>query len=522
MATTKKANVSKNRKKEIPFNLHTIILSAIYIIFLFLYGGFHEITIVIAGIFAFVALLLKKGISITVSQGIFGAFSLWYLGCSLQNGFFVEYMARGLIPLVVFGFWIYISNSSVSKEKALDIITEASMWLALIAIGHCVKKCSDAHSLQRLSLPFDYSNVCGIYFAVMYFLSSKNASRFLRGCRFVFLTALILTQSVGAVGLFVLVMVYELTRNKKYIPLILGAVAFAVLGVVLKGRIIQSMGTFLERLLHIRDGLVCIARNPITGIGAGWWEIAKQYYQTGFYEAKVIHSSVITIGVNSGIIGLGLFLTVCILEFRKAFIQRKNVLLPIVILIHALLDFSLSFFTVSILILLLIPDFEEKTYTLGSAMPKSSAVASILCFAFILTGIFSSLAFQKKTVRISNPDELCREFNSSFFLKSSVHSSRTISGRMYQTKHTKDVPDLKKFKYMPTEMILLNSFHKGGEAEYLLSQLRKYPYNTMLKKFIIDGYGGTFEKKTLKIASDAGHEGSFFGKILYDLKGENK
>ena len=68
MATTikvKKTNVSKNPKKEIPFNLHTIILSAIYIIFLFCYGGFHETPIVIAGIIVFAALWLKKGIRIT-------------------------------------------------------------------------------------------------------------------------------------------------------------------------------------------------------------------------------------------------------------------------------------------------------------------------------------------------------------------------------------------------------------------------------------------------------------------------
>ena len=86
----------------------------------------------------------------------------------------------------------------------------------------------------------------------------------------------------------------------------------------------------------------------------------------------------------------------------------------------------------------------------------------------------------------------------------------------------KNSPKLKKFKYMPTEMILLDSMNREKRGEYLLSKLEIYPYNTLLKKFIIDGYGEDFEEKAQKIASDAGQDGSFFGKILYDLKGENK
>ena len=525
MATTikvKKTNVSKNPKKEIPFNLHTIILSAIYIIFLFCYGGFHETPIVIAGIIVFAALWLKKGIRITASQGIFGIFSLWYLGCSLQNGFFIEYAARGLMPLVVFGFWICISNSNVSKEKALDIIIEASMWVAIIAIAHCIKKSIDASALQRLSLPFDYSNVCGIYFAVMFFLSAGRQSQFLKRCRFVFLLALVLSQSVGAIGLFAIVVGCKLIKNKKYIYLGLCIAAALAMAFLLKGRVIQSMGTFLERLLQIHDGFMCIIHNPISGIGAGWWELAKQYYQTGFYEAKLIHSSIVAIGVNSGIVGLALFLTVCILEFKKAYIQKKNILLPIVILLHALMDFSLSFFTVSVLIILLLPDFEEKTYSVGFAVTKSSASALILCFLFVLTGIITYSSFQKKSVRITSADEVCQSFNESYIYRSSVRLSRIAGGRRYMSGENKNSPKLKKFKYMPTEMILLDSMNREKRGEYLLSKLEIYPYNTLLKKFIIDGYGEDFEEKAQKIASDAGQDGSFFGKILYDLKGENK
>ena len=98
--------------------------------------------------------------------------------------------------------------------------------MALFSIIYCVTKSFDSKVLQRLSFPFDYSNACGIYFAVCFFIAKYSKSEFLNKAGFIFIPALVLTQSIGAVGVFIIAYLYVLIKEKKFIPIII----FVILG----------------------------------------------------------------------------------------------------------------------------------------------------------------------------------------------------------------------------------------------------------------------------------------------------
>ncbi len=502
-----------------PLNLHAIILSVLYIFCLLCYGGFHETTLVIAGILVVIPLLLKRtAIRISINQCLFFLFAVWYFCCSLQGGFFIEHVSRGLMPFIVLLFWIYISNTPGLKKDAIIIITKASLFVAVIAIIHCLAQSVADRTLYRLTFPFDYSNVCGIYFAVCFFWSKNISSRGFAYWKFIFLAAVVLSQSVGALGLLVLAFTYQLLKNKKYF-MVLGEIAiFGIFAFLLRDRLLESSATFLERLLQIQDGISCISDNPIAGIGAGKWQFAKWYYQTGFYGALFLHSSIFELGVNSGIVGMALFAAVCFFEVKKAFVHKHNFIPAAIIIAHGLMDFSFSFITILAALVLSLADAEqEKSFAVNVFPVKISSAALCLLFVFLLTGNVQSTAFQRNISLGMTAGQACETFEESLFLKNSVKSEQSLCAHLYREKHYKNSISFDNYKYLPTEMILYNSMNmKDGEA-YLLDRIRMQPYNVYLKRLVTAECSESCKEEIKRITQQAIENLSFLGKILYDL-----
>lgn len=507
----KEVNMSK-------LNIYGIFFIILTVILLLCYGGFFEGAIIFLGmITAGVFFGRKIKIKVNLSQGIFLAFALWYFLCSIVNGFVLEYMIRGLIPFITFFLWIWCSNFQGAKEKVKDVIVEISVWIAVISIIHCGIISIDSVALKRITFPFDYSNACGIYFAVCYFLAQQSRESFLKKCKYVFIVALLLTQSVGAIGLFCLAVFWEMLKNKKYLYVAVISFAGLLFVILFRERILESAGTFVERLLQINDGIICMAKNPVFGIGAGWWENAKGHYQTGYYMAKNIHSSIVSIGVNSGVLGLLLFLVVCFLEVRKM-ITQKNVSVPVIlILAHSLLDFTLSFMAINAILVLLLPDNEdEKAVEIKEIPKKIIAVILVITFGLFTFGIACANVFQKNT-KISI-EESIKTFDQCFFVNHSIRCNQYFAAMMYQEKISCTKLQDCNYKYMPIEVVLYKSEYEGGEG-YLLKSLKEQPYNTVLRDFILSG--SHEEEKVSLLNKESVEKASFFGRILYNLKGEN-
>lgn len=515
--------MTKETKKGYSLGFAGVALLVAETIILISSGGFFEETVMLAGVIVAVMAVWKlSSIRISLSQFFFFLFAVWYFICSVRNGFVLEYAARGLIPTVVFIFWMFISACDMNRKKLADILLEISVWIAFVAVVHCVVISLGASSLLRLRFPFDYPNACGIYFAVCYFSAEKSGSKFIRKAKHLFLLSLLLTQSVGSIGIFVLALIYELIINKEYKKLISMAVILSVLLFFLRERVWESMGTFLERLLHIYDGVLCIADNPIFGIGAGWWEIAKQYYQTGFYTANTIHSSIIQIGVNSGIIGILLFFAAVSFEIRYCFKTGKNAIVPIMILVHSIFDFTLSFLGINIFLLLMFDtEIGDKELILKPIARSFAGILLVLSFGFVVFGLYNSALFQKNLSEQENMSVVSERYNESYMLNKSIKSVRSYAASLYTEKYYDVNTSFPNYKYLPPEIILYQSLSENKGGEYLAEQLKGQPYNTALRDIITKDFKGDTSNEVNCIVSNAADTASYFGKILYILKGEN-
>ena len=83
----------------------------------------------------------------------------------------------------------------------------------------------------------------------------------------------------------------------------------------------------LIRLLHFQDGLKLFKRSPIIGLGMGSFENAIKSVQTIYYETKYAHNHYIQALLDTGIIGLVLFLAVLVtnvIATWKAYKKRER------------------------------------------------------------------------------------------------------------------------------------------------------------------------------------------------------
>lgn len=509
-----------NKSKSSQINIQSVALVVVLIFLIICHGGYSFSVIVLSGAVMSVLLAFAtKGVSISLSQGIFTVFSLWYFICSLRHGFITEYAAKGALPTVLLIFWLFISSGNINKPKIINALMEASMWIALFSIIHCIVISINASSVQRLVFPFDYSNACGIYFAVCYFLCSGSESSFVRRIRFVFPVALILTQSVGAGVLFFAALIFTFIKQKKYIAIACIFIALVLFILVFSGRIAQSMGTFAERILHINDGLRCLADNPLSGIGAGWWEHAGQSYRTGYYSARVIHSSITSIAVNSGIPGIVLFLAVLLPELIAIFKAKKYFLPALILIIHSMADFSLSFTVLGVMLVLMTSESKKKI-PLNPIAVKTSLIALSLGFVLVLSSLLTSGIYQKKLETTGGNTQHITAFKTKFALRHSVRSAQCLAAKLYSDADLSGGNIFENYKFMPTEVILYNAMLKQDE-NYILDIFSRQSYNTALRDYIIKDFPAISEKVE-KITADAVEKASPVGKYLYKLKGENK
>ena len=289
---------------------------------------------------------------------------------------------------------------------------------------------------ERLQFVFEYANACGAYFAAMALLICCDSSHNNRWCQAPVLTALMLTRSVGAIGLYaVFAVLYILKKGdsgcRRYEIIVHTAAVCAAIGiwlfpgiiavltvaaayllgwkngvflekaqklklhwlgiaaaaagiVVLGGRINAATHTFAERLLQICDGATVIASHPF-GIGAGNWDPIYRFYQSAQYSSSVVHSGIIQFGVDAGIPAAATFIVFYVLTFRQKRTGSGPVFAGAYLLVHSLVDFDLQFFSLFALMLCLLFCETDTEKTLKVSMPRiTSGLFAIPVICFLL------------------------------------------------------------------------------------------------------------------------------------------
>lgn len=483
-------------------------------------GGYFPGAVVSTGVILSV-LLLRKQLVVKVLDIAFLAFSLWYLFCSLKAGFDINCVSKGLIPLSILMFRWLLPGDAESNEELLKKVMKVSFYIALLGVLSCVLVLIQSKTLGRLQMPFQYANSSGIFFGLMFILSRYMGFDWARKRQIVFLLALLLTQSVGAVGL---TLIAELCLNphKKRSLIIV-----AVLGVgafILRERIFQSMGTFIERFLQNYDGFVCMLKNPLFGLGAGKWNTHKNLYQSGIYVAREIHGCLMQVGVASGILGFLLFGFCLVWAFKTIKFENKAYCAGALMLVgHSLLDFSFSFLAIGFLLILLFACGKEKE---GKAFSVKLFI-SIPCIAVCLAGflICSTALSQMKRLDsyhdAKNHTQYIEYYESHWLARQEIDATEDYARALFELGDTEGcLAVLHSMEVLSSDMILLE-YKCTNSWEGVFEYAKQQPYNTIIyQRVYYNCDDEELKKETKKRFREARDAMSFLGKTLYQFIGD--
>ncbi len=488
-------------------------LGGVFAFTLFSQGGYFALGFIPAG-FIMAILLIFKRITLHRRQLIWLLFCGWYMLCSLKNGFVTEYFAKALLPVAVTAFGLLISSETEeTRDRLIEIIVKISIAAAAVAVYICIETSVKNRDLYRLLYPFQYSNASGVFFAVTAILAKKSNSLFIKRTKWILYVALILSQSVASIALAVTAELLIGKSLKKTLAVAAGVVIFVIL---LHSRVYQSMGTFIERILQIRDGMECILKNPIFGIGAGAWEYEKYKYQSGFYIATVIHSSIVQIGVNGGVLCLLLFCGYAGKKLLQLFKYDKIYFYGAAVLIlHSAVDFTLSFLAVDVLLLLLLSmGKEEKGLPLKNRYKIIPAVIVVFVFS---CGIYN----HNKIInikRIKAGEVYAKTFENSILPKFSADANIKYIDSLYKIGRVEEAEKLADETPFHATQLMIDKMKFCPTKDIMCEVMKENPYNINLHNSIKTGKGYPY-KEVEDITAEAIENMSLFGKILYNFQG---
>lgn len=404
-------------------------------------GGFYPTVFLLAGAVAAVLLAVKPGRGPVRAEYALWCFAGVYLLTPLLNGYSASGLAQAALPLTAALFArCVLSLEAERRRKLLRLIVQISgvlAGIAMLALSGAIP-IRGAVAANRLQFPFQYANAAGTWYAAMSLLALEHDDRD-RWIHIPLLAALILTRSVGALGLYVVITVLRTAaRNQreswKDVALIhalgvlfaaalllihglpaalviilayaaswkndrllsaakklklhwvcVAAGAAGVVPMLLSGRVSSAVGTLAERLVQIRDGLTLASHHPLTGIGAGNWERVYPYYQSAQYTSAVVHSGLVQFAVDGGAIAVVCFLAFAILGLRTRGRSRGETCAALLLLLHSFLDFNLQYFPIlALLAFLLLTGAEGAPCPAGRRGVGRRAICGLLAVPLVI------------------------------------------------------------------------------------------------------------------------------------------
>lgn len=162
-----------------------------------------------------------------------------------------------------------------------------------------------------------------------------------------------------------------------------------------------------RRFEYYKDGLEMIKERPLFGYGGGGWVSAYKAFRSVPYYTTEIHNHIIQTAIETGIIGLLSFLSVCVFSIigllRKLDNPQNKLYLCIILamLIHSLIDFNFSLVAYSItffgFIALSSPEFKKIDYNINAKVIKATGIlilipSLIFCTRFLMSDNYVRVA----------------------------------------------------------------------------------------------------------------------------------
>lgn len=314
------------------------------------------------------------------------AYVVWHLAwkermtCDTQSllilGLACIYLASSLVhsaaatELLETATWFAIAGMSLwcifgtreEKQKALEYMAWSGVILAIVGIlmYFGLLPVEGSVSAGRLMFTFQYANTAGLFFGIVSVLCLCALRGRRRAVAVIPAAALVLTQSVGSMAVFLVALVavgircaYVEKPRREIVAGVAGAVVVTcVAGVLLlHDRFAQAASTFAERIVQVLDASSVFAGNLAFGIGPDQWQVVYPAVQTAQYRAADVHCSYMQVGLDAGVLALVVlvaFFAVGIARLVKAG-DFTSTVCAVMIVVHALVDFDLMFSSVMLI-----------------------------------------------------------------------------------------------------------------------------------------------------------------------------
>lgn len=276
-------------------------------------------------------------------------------------------------------------------------------------------------SAGRLQAFFQYANTAAVWFALSFLLLLDSPLFTKIDCLVPFI-ALVLTRSVAVAILFVFgLMIYLILEKRSTASFLLAAFGLVLILCIydmMSGRIVESVQTFIERIIQIYDGLRLAGSSPFIGIGPGAWRQSYRFVQSAQYSANVIHCGYLQILLDGGIFALTAFLWFCITRMICIFKERSNI--PhssfvvagiVLMLLHFMVDIDIQFAFIDLLLVLFLSRGNEKysIKELSFGFPNWANKGCLLLCLSIIFGLTTITCYRSYLIEVGDRGPSCFE-----------------------------------------------------------------------------------------------------------------
>lgn len=422
---------------------HLITIACVFV--LLFQGGFDDSIWSLAGMAAAAFLILKAKkrplapiVLLLLSMALVYCVAMFYHGLTFEALAAVNRVVVAFLILMVF----YNMEADVDNTIIITGMVAAGIGLAAFSgIFHW----DGAVSARRLQSTFQYANTAGLFFAVAAFIAYRHDKK--RPYAFVFETAMLLTQSVGAIAVYIIgwVVFAVIKRSKvscficsfmlalvsaalvfgavyviqipplgilpplivfvvwKKYPQLFAAVAQkkfilwigagllpAVGAVLIMTRGLRPIATYIERIIQSMDGINIMRRYPF-GLGPGGWPFYFTQYQSAPYDVSIIHNGYVGMGVDAGFLVIIPVLVLLVYWFKHQKWGRSSVCV-VMILLQAFMDIPFSFLIIVIVLAMLAAKGVPETWPMPAYMRLAFIVPVALCALVFSTAVISNRA----------------------------------------------------------------------------------------------------------------------------------
>ena len=399
-------------------------VTVLCILITLLQGGFSDAAWCICGIACAVILFFcwKRNLPAQFMV-IMTAAVLVYAASALYHG--VTYESLAAVMKLATACMLAIMFYNVEADVYETVFAAASVAAVIGCLTFCgIFHWDGAVASRRLQSVFEYANAAGVFFGIAAFITHHDEKR--APFAIVFETAMLLTQSIGAILVYLAGWAIFLLKNREsgFAPVFFNFAASVLAAVIMyavvyviavpqlalavpvalvvfrklirKGILLVSgyrallwtgcgtagaavaglfamrglrpVATYLERLIQIADGVKVMLRFPL-GIGPGAWQFSFHAYQSAPYNASILHCGYAAAGVSAGIVAMAVIAAALIFWLKK---QKWNAMSACImmILMHAVLDITFSFLAIVFILAMLLPETMPGRETAAGAAQK--------------------------------------------------------------------------------------------------------------------------------------------------------